>query len=140
MIKGSRHLNLIRLLESKNLEFGSRGRNQSLLWYKAKCSQLAYSTNTWLYRVANHQEYRNWVTLESIRLEHIKLYLTYEEFEFDRSVKKKRWIKRWIKNCFDVKEHVYYWPTEHQVSLYHSKLWNYQRWIQVTLENSRFQN
>ena len=40
----------------KNLESGSQGRNQSLLWYKDMCSQLAYSTNTCLYRTASHQE------------------------------------------------------------------------------------
>ena len=40
----------------KNWEFGSQGRNQSLLWYKDMCSQLTYSTNTRLYSIASHQE------------------------------------------------------------------------------------
>ena len=43
----------------KNLEFGSQGRNQSLLWYKDMCSQLAYSANTCIYRIASHQECQN---------------------------------------------------------------------------------
>ena len=40
----------------KNREFGSQGRNQSYIWYKDMCSQLAYSTNTRFYSIASHQE------------------------------------------------------------------------------------
>ena len=40
----------------KNLEFGGESSNQSLLWYKDMCSQLVFSTNTCLYRIASLQE------------------------------------------------------------------------------------